>query len=209
FLAKIASDLNKPNGMAIILPEEAEAFIEQLPVKKIHGIGKVTAAKMERLGIRTGGDLKKWSELDLIRRFGKSGRWYYRIARGDDQRRVRPDRIRKSVGAERTFSEDLHEREDLQERLNFVVEEVARRLHRIQTRGRTITLKLKSKDFELSTRSRTLDFFTADEKLIRKITTELLDSPYPEKPLRLIGVSLSNLDTDKRTHGEQLSFIFK
>ncbi len=209
FLAKIASDLNKPNGMAIILPEEAEAFIEQLPVKKIHGIGKVTAAKMERLGIKTGGDLKKWSELDLIRRFGKSGRWYYRIARGDDQRRVRPDRIRKSVGAERTFSEDLHEREDLQERLNFVVDEVVRRLQHIQTRGRTITLKLKSKDFELSTRSRTLDSFTSSEKLIRQVATELLDSPYPEKPLRLIGVSLSNLDTEKRTQGEQLSFAFE
>lgn len=209
FLAKIASDLNKPNGMAVILPEEAAAFIEQLPVRKIHGIGKVTAEKMERLGIRTGGDLRQWSEIDLIRRFGKAGRWYYRIARGKDQRRVRPDRVRKSVGAERTFSEDLHEREDLQGALQEITEEVVRRMENGQIRGRTITLKLKYHDFELHTRSRTLAHYTHSEAEILETIYQLLEQPYPEKPLRLLGVSLSNLEHEKKQKHLQLSLPFK
>ena len=208
FLAKIASDLNKPNGMAVILPEEAEAFIETLPVRKIHGIGKVTAERMERLGIRTGGDLRQRSELELVQRFGKAGRWYYRIARGEDHRAVRPNRVRKSVGAERTFPADLHEREDLHERLEEIIAEVGRRLERLQTGGRTLTLKLKSYDFEIQTRSRTVDGYVSRPDVIREVIFELLENPYPEKPLRLMGVTLSNLKLREAKKGRQLTFDF-
>src|SRR5690606_2708567 len=140
FLAKLASDVNKPDGLTVILPEEAEAFVAALPVDRFYGVGPVTAERMRAMGIETGADLRARSEEELRKHFGKAGSHFYRIARALDDRPVRPDRQRKSVGAERTFEEDLIKEADLLKRLEYISAEVARRLERSGTTGRTVTL---------------------------------------------------------------------
>jgi len=208
FLAKMASDLNKPNGMATILPQEADAFLEALPIEKFHGIGKVTAEKMKRLGINNGRELKAWSEVNLLQKFGKVGRHYYRIVRAEDYRPVNPERIRKSVGAERTFSTDLYTEEEIREQLTNIVGKVVERLNPKQIKGKTVTLKLKYNDFTVNTRSKTLMHWVYTESEILRISLDLLHDPFPEQPIRLLGIALSSLNLTANLQGEQLEIPF-
>ena len=156
FLAKIASDINKPDGMFVIKPEDAEKFIEELPVEKFYGIGKVTAQKMHKLGIHSGADLKKWDLVSLVRNFGKAGVFFYDIARGIDERPVEPDQERKSVGTELTYEKDLTTRFEIIAELYKLEKELMERMEHSETAGRTITLKIKFSDFKQITRSKTL-----------------------------------------------------
>jgi len=194
FLAKIASDMNKPNGLTLITPDKAVDLVASLAIEKFHGIGKVTAAKMQRMGIATGADLRERSEAELVRQFGKVGYYYYRIARAEDERIVQPHRIRKSVGSERTFEEDLVAEEDMLERLQFLAQEVAHDLNRLQTTAKTITLKLKYFDFVQQTRSKTLVGHLNSADAIFTVARDLLQTPQlPQHPVRLLGISVSNL----------------
>ncbi len=193
FLAKVASDVNKPDGIFVITPDKAEAFLEELEVKKFFGIGRVTAEKLNKQGIYTGADLKKLPLPELVRQFGKSGAYYYQIVRGLDDRPVVPSRERKSLGAENTFSTDYTELVDLQEKLDRLEAEVWRRLEKAQRFGRTLTLKIKFADFEQITRSRTrMELFTKREDIAR-VAAELLQQEAPfEKGIRLLGLTISN-----------------
>lgn len=195
FLAKMASDLNKPNGQAVITPRAGPAFVEALAVKKFHGVGPATAAKMERLGILTGADLKAKPLAFLQQHFGKSGGWYYRIARGIDERPVEPDRVRKSIGAEDTFATDIVERDAARAELTPLVAKVWRHCEAKQVNARTVTLKVKYADFQVVTRSRTASApFTGPEELERSAEA-LLDPLFPvAKGIRLIGVTVSTLN---------------
>ncbi|MGV3589160.1 MAG: DNA polymerase IV [Adhaeribacter sp.] len=194
FLAKIASDLNKPNGFTLITPDKAADLVAGLAIEKFHGIGKVTAAKMQRLGIITGADLRKRTEAELVRNFGKVGHYYFRIARTEDERLVQPHRLRKSVGSERTFEEDITAEADMLERLQFLAQEVAYDLNRLQTTAKTVTLKLKYFDFVQQTRSKTLAVHLNAADAIFTVARDLLRTPQlPQYPVRLLGISVSNL----------------
>lgn len=209
FLAKIASDINKPNGLKVILPEEADAFLEQLPVERFHGIGKVTARKMHRMGIRTGADLKRLTKLELARRFGKAGDYYFRIVRAQDERQVNPHRSRKSIGAERTFFNDLHTLGQMKEALEPIVGSVFRYMKQKQNFGRTITLKMKTPDFQIHTRSRTYNGELRQLDLLRQAVFELLESNWEEVgAVRLLGISVSNLLREQFGEGIQLELDF-
>lgn len=210
FLAKTASDLNKPNGQAVILPEEAEAFLEKLPIRKFFGIGKVTAEKMEKLGIFNGKDLKEYSLQFLTKKFGKSGLHYYNIVRGIHLSEVQPNRIRKSLSAENTFEKDLITPKEMEDNLYPIYEEVIRRVKKSGIKGRTITLKIKYADFTIQTRSKTLEQYP-DDKSIWIVGLELLNQEEIPKPVRLLGLGLSNLNiTEEQIHfGEQLKIPFE
>ncbi|MBT5330524.1 MAG: DNA polymerase IV [Porticoccaceae bacterium] len=194
FLAKIASDMDKPDGLYVIRPEQAESFITTLPVRKFHGVGKVTEQKMHKHGIQTGQDLKNWSEAELSRVFGKSGGYYFRIARGIDNRPVRSNRIRKSIGKERTFASDLTDMEEMLARLSDIAEQIAELLTKREVMAKTVTLKVKYDDFTLITRAHSFDRFiqTADE--IMDWVPALIDkTELGRRPCRLLGLSVSNL----------------
>lgn len=210
FLAKTASDLNKPNGQAVILPEDAEAFLEKLPIGKFFGIGKVTAEKMKSLGIHNGADLKQFSLQFLIRKFGKSGLHYFNIVRGIHLSEVQPHRVRKSISAENTFDQDLSTLEELKKGLTPIIEELIRRLERSGIKGRTVTLKIKFSDFTQQTRSRTSEQYL-ELSGIQKIAQDLLEQDYFPLPIRLIGVGLGNLNTveEQEFFGEQLKIPFQ
>lgn len=202
FLAKIASDINKPNGIKVITPEEAIPFLEQLAIEKFHGVGKVTARKMHNHGIYTGNDLKQRSEADLVRLFGKAGRYYFRIVRADDNREVNPHRIRKSIGAERTFNEDVSDPEVMKSKLTDLAEGIFRYMEKNQNFGRTVTLKFKSPDFKLLTRSRSFASEIRNLDELIRIVQELLDQHVEEAPVvRLLGVTMSNLEKENETEG--------
>lgn len=197
FLAKTASDMNKPDGQTFIGPSRVEAFMEALSVEKFFGVGKVTAAKMKSLGLFTGGDLKKKEEAELVRHFGKVGRFYYQIARGIDERPVKPDRETKSLAAEDTFPTDLTTLEEMVPELEKIALTVTRRLERNELKGRTITVKIKYADFRQITRSRSLPKATDDLMKIIEIALELLaNSGLENKKVRLLGISISNFDVD-------------
>ncbi len=208
FLAKMASDIDKPDGLAVILPEQARQFIADLAIEDFHGIGKKTAAKMKMEGIHNGSDLQKMSKLELIRQYGKMGRHFYHIAQADDQRMVQANRIRKSIGVESTFKNNLILEEDLVEQLKFLHESLVERVHSTGRKGRTITVKLKFHDFKQQTRSISLDEYTDDEQELWKNSLELLKSDWPSQALRLMGISLSNLDLKREAKTGQLSLIF-
>lgn len=209
FLAKIASDINKPNGIKVITPPEATAFLDALPIEKFHGVGKVTAEKMKRMGILTGADLKSFSEIELVQRFGKVGAHYFRIVRADDTRPVNPHRIRKSIGAERTFSEDLIEIFEMKEKLTYLAGVVFDYMKKSDNFGRTITLKIKSADFKLSTRSRTFNTEVIDLEQLTNVTHELLEENKEAlESVRLLGVSVSNLQKEQEGGGIQLRLEF-
>lgn len=209
FLAKIASDINKPNGMFVIRPQDAESFVDNLPVESFFGVGKVTAKRMHQLGIRTGLDLKKFTEQQLISVFGKAGHQYYLNARGIDERLVEPDRIRKSVGAEHTFLHDIGELPLLLVELEKVVEDVVGRIKRANFKGRTVTLKIKYADFTTITRSRTFATVVADYSSLYNIGKELLSEIDIAPKVRLIGLSIKNIDEEVWQEAVQLSFDFK
>ncbi|MEX0771694.1 MAG: DNA polymerase IV [Balneolales bacterium] len=211
FLAKMASNINKPDGITVITPEEAQGFIEQLPIGKFYGIGKATEAKMHNLGIKTGADLKAWSKMDLQQSFGKVSAFYYNITRGIDDREVKPNRIRKSVGAENTFAEDINDFEEIIIRMHEIAEKVSLRMIKAEASGKTITLKVRYDNFDSVTRSATIQDFVNDPATLLQLASELLkETEAGERKVRLLGISVSNLNLNvDKTPGLQLSFDFK
>jgi DNA polymerase-4 len=203
FLAKVASDYNKPNGQKTVNPEEVLSFLEDLEIRKFYGVGKVTANKMYHLGIFTGTELKQKSLEFLKENFGKSGDYYYQVVRGIHNSEVKPNRIPKSVGAERTFDENLSSEIFMLQRLDSIATELEKRLKKSKISGKTVTLKIKYSDFTLQTRSKTLAYFIADKSLILETTKELLYQEKLENSVRLLGISLSNLNTEKNEPLEQ------
>jgi DNA polymerase-4 len=194
FLAKLASDQRKPDGLFVIRPEQGADFVAELGVERFHGVGPATAGKMHRLGIHTGADLRA-QPLELLQRhFGKSGPYYHDIARGIDHRPVNPNQERKSVGAETTFDRDVAERDALGERLAPLAEQVWRHCARVGISGRTVTVKVKYADFQIITRSRS-GTRPGDPHELARIGRELIDAAVPlDKAVRLLGISLSNLE---------------
>lgn len=193
FLAKTASNVNKPNGLFEITPEDAEGFLARLPIEEFHGVGRATAKRMKELGIYTGADLRTRSLEELEQRFGKTGRFFYRIVRGQDHRPVNPKRVRKSVGSERTFSRDLQNVHEMEDRLQELAARVAERLAKAGAAGRTVTLKIKYSDFSLVTRSTTLQRDLSNAADLQDVVRKLLTQSEPERSVRLLGVSVSNL----------------
>ena len=211
FLAKIASDLQKPNGLSIITPDKAELFLETLEVEKFFGVGKVTAQRMHQLNIRTGGDLKKFSEYDLAHHFGKSGLMYYNFVRGIDEREVESEHVRKSLGAEETFSDDLHEMVDLLAALDEIAFEVNRRAEKRKFYAKTITLKIKYSDFDIITRSKTVGQYLRTYDQLFDLGKELLlqVEDIDTRGVRLLGLTLKNPDiSSDASLPVQLSFNF-
>ncbi|TVZ15946.1 DNA polymerase IV [Maribacter sp. MAR_2009_72] len=198
FIAKVASDINKPNGQKTVNPEEVIPFLENLDIRKFYGVGKVTAEKMYKLGIFIGKDLKSKSIEFLAENFGKSGPYYYHVVRGIHNSEVKPHRIPKSVGAERTFNENLSSEIFMLERLEHIAQELERRLKKSTIAGKTITLKIKYSDFTLNTRSKTIPYFISDKALILETAKELLYQEELQNSVRLLGISLSNLNTDDK-----------
>ena len=198
FIAKIASDINKPNGQKTINPEEVVPFLEELSVNKFYGVGKVTAAKMHNLGIFTGLDLKNKSQEELINLFGKSGNFYYNIVRGIHHSIVKPNRIRKSIAAERTFLDNISSEIFMLEKLTKIAEELERRMIKSNTKGKTITLKIKYSDFTQQTRSKTISEFIQKKEDFMPIVKELLYQDKLKESVRLLGISFGNLDTEKK-----------
>tara|TARA_R110001592_G_scaffold72678_16_gene221965 strand:- start:51200 stop:52312 length:1113 start_codon:yes stop_codon:yes gene_type:complete len=197
FIAKVASDYNKPNGQKTVNPEEVIVFLEQLDIRKFYGVGKVTAEKMYQLGIFTGSDLKL-KPLDFLEdHFGKSGGYYYDVVRGIHHSDVKPNRIRKSLAAERTFNENLSSEIFMLEKLRQISKEVSRRLTKSHVAGKTITLKIKYSDFSLQTRSKTLPYFISDQSVILETAKDLLYQEKLSDSVRLLGISLANLNTEK------------
>jgi len=196
FLAKVASDYNKPNGQKTVNPEEVIQFLEELDIRKFYGVGKVTAEKMYRLGIFNGMDLKEKSVEFLTQNFGKSGSYYFNVVRGIHKSVVKPQRIPKSVGAERTFTENLSSEVFMLEKLEHIANELDRRLKKSKIAGKTITLKIKYSDFSLHTRSKTLSYFISDKSLILETAKNLLYQAPIENSVRLLGISLANLNTE-------------
>jgi DNA polymerase-4 len=175
FLAKIASDYDKPDGIYCILPEQGEEFVATLPVGKFHGVGKVTEARMHSLGIHTGADLRRWSEPELESEFGKSSGYYYRVARGVDHRPVRVSRTRKSLGSERTFGQNLHNRDEMLEALDKLSQELLADLADKQLRCTTITVKVRFADFTTFTRAHSETRMPVGESLVKRVVPVLLD----------------------------------
>lgn len=209
FLAKLASDYRKPDGIFVIKPGEGEAFVSTLEVSKFHGIGRVTAEKMHKMGIFKGADLRQQSEELLRKHFGKAGGFYYKIAQGIDDRPVESDRVRKSVGSENTFENDLETLAELQNGLLPLIADVWHWVERTQVFGRTVSLKIKFNDFQTITRSRSSFLPIHDKVFFEKIAFELMEQefPYP-KPIRLLGVSLHNLENAQPLEGQQLTLSF-
>jgi DNA polymerase-4 len=207
FLAKLASDHRKPNGQYVITPEMGPAFVEALPVGKFHGIGPATSAKMNSFGLHTGLDMRNQSFEFMQANFGKAGPYYYWISRGVDDREVRSNRIRKSVGAENTFSSDLAEFEAMAAELQPLIDKVWRHCEDKGTRGRTVTLKVKFADFELITRSRTLPGSIESRADLESVTIDLLRMIFPlEKAIRLLGVTVSGFSIGNIKRTEQIAF---
>lgn len=210
FVAKIASDFNKPNGQKTVNPDEVLSFLEELPIRKFYGVGKVTTEKMYQLGIFTGLELKNKSLEFLEKHFGKSGRFYYNVVRGIHNSEVKSNRITKSVAAEHTFEVNLSSEIFMLEQLEKIANALERRLKRHQVSGKTVTLKIKYSDFTQQTRSKTLPYFIADKGLILETVKELLYQERMKDSVRLLGISLSNLNTEvkKAVVAVQLKFDF-
>ena len=204
FLAKLASDMRKPNGQYLITPDQGAGFVAELPIAKFHGIGPATTEKMHKLGIQTGADLRTWSAADLTSNFGKLGSWYYRVARGEDDRPVEPHRERKSVSAETTFQDDVTSKDRLEQTLAELAKEVWDWVERNKRYGRSVTVKIKWADFEQSTRSRTEHAPITEVSGLRRMAFELLDSVFPlPKAIRLIGVGLSGFAAKDARQSDQ------
>ena len=197
FIAKIASDINKPNGQKTIPNEEVDSFLETLPIEKFYGIGKVTRLKMFKLGVFFGKDLKEKSEAFLIQHFKKSGAYYYRVVRGEHNDKVKPNRIRKSLATEHTFSENLTSEVYMLEKLESISEELERRLLQSNLAGKTITLKIKYSDFKQQTRSKTLPYFVRSKSILLSTVEDLLFQDKIKDSVRLLGISVTNLNVGK------------
>lgn len=214
FLAKIASDMDKPDGLCLITPEQGKKFVERLPVRKFHGIGRVTEAKMNILNIYNGADLRQWEENALIKKFGNVGHYYYQIARGIDHRPVKNNRIRKSIGSETTFQEDLRDINIMFNKLQDLAEKVFSKLLEKELSAKTVTLKVKYSNFELITRSMTKEISLKNsDEMINILHALIQKTDVRTRKVRLLGVSTSNLEslhqeTMRQTLGnEQLSLI--
>ncbi len=212
FVAKIASDINKPNGQKTIPPEEVISFLEELPIEKFYGIGKVTAVKMYNLGIFTGKDLKGKSLEFLIDKFKNTGKYYYQVVRGTQVSSVKPNRIRKSIAAEHTFMKNLTSEIYMLEKLEKISEELEQRLIKSKVAGKTVTLKIKYSDFTLQTRSKTLAYFVKEKSVLLETVKELLYQEKMKNSVRLLGISVTNLNINtKKTEkviDVQLKFEF-
>jgi DNA polymerase-4 len=197
FLAKIASDVHKPDGLMVVTPAQAEAFIAELPIRKFHGVGRVTEKKMHHLGVYTGADLRQ-HDLNLLNScFGKAGQYYYNIARGIDLRPVTPNRLRKSIGKETTLKEDLGDSGQMLTIIGDLAEKVATLLEKKQTAGLTLTLKVKYADFQIATRSVSRDTAIASAEEILALSEQLLKKTEAgQRPVRLLGVTISHLTTE-------------
>lgn len=207
FLAKVASDINKPNGQAVITPEKATEFLEKLPIERFYGIGKVTAEKMKKFGIHNGRDLKQYSLNFLVQRFGKSGGHYFDIVRGIHLSEVKPNRERKSLSVESTFDRDLFDMEELYSVLEKILGELSLRIIKSNIKGRTLTLKLKFQDFTQQTRSKSKDQVLSEVE-IKQMSRELLEQETLKMPIRLMGLGISNLDKGEATWGKQLTIEY-
>jgi DNA polymerase-4 len=209
FVAKIASDYNKPNGQKTVNPDEVIAFLEELPIRKFYGVGKVTTEKMYQLGVFTGVDLKSKSLDFLEKHFGKSGSFYFNVVRGVHNSEVRSDRITKSVAAEHTFDVNLSSEIFMIEKLEIIATALEKRLTKYKVAGKTITLKIKYSNFTQQTRSKTVPYFISDRGLILEIVKELLYQERMKDSVRLLGIALSNLNTEeKKFLVVQLKFAF-
>jgi len=194
FLAKMASDINKPDGQYALTVAQAEPFLQELPVQMFHGIGTATTAKMNRMGIFYGKDLRQWAEGELVRHFGKAGHHYFNIVRGNDLRKVNPDRIRKSVGVERTFGENLKTAGEVEEALQKIITMLQARISRHGRSGKTLTLKLRYADFTTITHSKT-SYHLFDNTGINQVAHTLLREAWnKQSSIRLLGLTISNLD---------------
>ena len=211
FVAKIASDIKKPDGLTFIGPSAIESFIEKLPVEKFYGVGKVTANKMKKMGLFTGADLKKLTEKDMTTRFGKAGGFYYHIIRGIDEREVHPHRETKSMGAEDTFAYDLTTVDEMHTELEKIARTVNERLLKYQLKGRTITLKIKYNDFKQITRSQSLNNCIDDLDTILTTSKNLLATTDTENSkIRLLGITVSNFttaDSKQKSRPDQLTLF--
>ena len=212
FIAKAATEVNKPDGQKTIHPSQVDEFIDRLPIHKFHGVGKVTAKKMNELGIFSGTDLKGFSINKLKKNFGKSGEHFYRIVRSTQDNPVNPNRIRKSLGAERTFSKDIDSESFMLDKLDNIADELERRMIESGNKGKTVTIKLKYSDFTQQTRSKTMDEYLQTKEDIFPIIQDLLYQKTIEKPVRLLGISIANLLTNnlssKKNINVQLKFDF-
>lgn len=205
FIAKVASDVHKPNGQKTVAPNEVIPFLEALEIKRFYGVGAKTREKMYQLGIFTGADLKKHTETFLTEHFGKSGAYFYNAVRGIHNSPVKTQRVPKSVGAERTFEKNLSSTVYLEEKLQEVLESLMKRLNRHPQAAKTVTLKLKYSDFSVQTRSRTLPFYISDSSLIAEQALDLLYQEKLKDSVRLIGISLSNFKSQKKEPTMKLS----
>ncbi|MEX1327933.1 MAG: DNA polymerase IV [Desulfobacterales bacterium] len=195
FIAKVASDMNKPDGITVIAPEMADQFIDELPIRKFFGVGKVTEEKMLNVGIKTGADLKRYKKKQLVQLFGKSGSYFYNIAHGMDDRPVEPNRIRKSIGKETTLIEDIDDTNQMVEILANIADRLENSLIKREAKGRTITLKIKYFDFQSITRSATIDEPADNAAVIMEYVKPLLaKTEAGQKKVRLLGISISNFD---------------
>ena len=209
FVAKIASDVNKPNGQKTVKPDEVLAFLEDLPIRKFYGVGKVTTDKMYQLGIFTGLDLRGKELAFLEKHFGKSGKFYYDVVRGIHNSEVKSERIAKSVATEHTFDENLSSEVFMEDKLQLIAEQLEKRLLRQNLAGKTVTLKIKYSDFTQQTRSKTLPYFVADKSLLFEMAKELLYQERMKNSVRLLGISVTNLNTEiKKIVVVQLKFDF-
>ena len=212
FLAKVATEINKPNGQKTIHPTQVDDFIDNLEIKKFFGVGKVTAKKMNEIGVFYGRDLRKFERGQLIEYFGKTGNHYYKIIRSIQDSPVNPSRIRKSVGAERTFSKDIESEAFMLDELGSIADELERRMLKSKNKGRTVTVKLKYNDFTSQTRSKTIKDYISTKEEFFPVIEELIYQKTIEKSVRLLGISISNLymedDGEKKEYNFQLKFDF-
>ena len=212
FIAKVATEINKPNGQKTIHPKQVDSFINALQIDKFFGVGKVTAKKMHGLGIYTGRDLRKFKKSDLMKYFGKSGIHYFEIVRSIQNNPVNPNRIRKSIGAEQTFSQDLTSESFILEKLDQISEDLENRMRRKLNKGKTVTLKIKYSDFTQETRSKTIDEHISKKEEFFPIIEELIFNKVINKPIRLLGISITNLykkdSSGSKNYNLQLKFDF-
>ena len=208
FLAKIASDINKPDGITVIMPEEVESFLEDLEIDKFFGVGKATSSRMKGMGIFTGADLKKYTLIELAERFGKFGRYIYYAVRGEDNRPVKANRIRKSISKETTYDNNLVTYDAVKDSISHLSVQLHTSAEKRNILGRTINLKFRYGDFETFTRSKTINHFTNESELVTRLCLELIEEVnIAEKGIRLLGVGLSNLNTEMKAD-YQMSFDF-
>jgi DNA polymerase-4 len=209
FVAKVASGMQKPDGLTFIAPSRVEAFMEQLKVADFYGVGRVTAERMNKLGLFTGADLKKLTEDELVQHFGKPGRFYYRIVRGIDNRPVQPHHEAKSCSVENTFNEDQLDFTVLDGELSDLADSLFRRIEKYELYGRTITLKVKYHDFIIITRSRTMPARVRERQLLYDTATDLLrNTEAGVKKIRLLGIGVSNFEDEPEEFNPQLRIDF-